>query len=166
MYGREGDRWGENESPILSFWGLSQSQFYICLYGREICLYMWGENQSPILGFWGLTQRVFPFFPIHLNGCLRSPIYPLLVLLSECWIGISNVVGSDPVEGSSINRISILQRLEAELMSSHNWLMSSFTRWIQIVTQKWMACCNQMCQIKLLWLLMVWLSSVEDKWGF
>ena len=41
-----------------------------------------GENQSLVLGFWGLSQKVFPFSPIHLNGCLRSPIYPLLLSLT------------------------------------------------------------------------------------
>ena len=40
-----------------------------------------GGNQSPVLGIWGFIQRVFPFFPIHLYGCLRNPIYPLLVYI-------------------------------------------------------------------------------------
>ena len=52
---------------------LNESQFYICLYGREGD--RWGENESPI---WGLGQKVFPFPPIHLNGCPRNPIYHLL----------------------------------------------------------------------------------------
>ena len=65
---------GENQSPILGFWALSQRVFPIHLYGR-------GGNQSPILGFLDLETESFSLFPIHLNGCLRSPIYPLLLSL-------------------------------------------------------------------------------------
>ena len=65
--------WKEEEISLL-FWAFgawASLNFTFAFMGGE-------ENQSPILGFWGLCQKVFPFSSIHLNGCLRNPIYPLL----------------------------------------------------------------------------------------
>ena len=76
---------------------LNESQFYICLYGREGD--RWGENESTILSFWGLDQKVFTFPPIHLNGRPRNPIYHLLVydadLCGVVWLCLSNRHGMD-----------------------------------------------------------------------
>ena len=65
---------GENHSPVLGFLGVVR-EFppFICMGGGGIRLLFWA--------FSGLIQRVFPLFPIHLHGCLRSPIYPLLTTL-------------------------------------------------------------------------------------
>jgi len=67
LYGREG-----NQSPVLGFLGV-ESEFppFICMGG--------GGIQSPVLGFLGVDSESFSLFSIHLNGCLRTPIYPLLL---------------------------------------------------------------------------------------
>ena len=59
---------GENHSPVLTWWALSQKGFPIHLYGR-------GRNQSPVLGFSGVDSESFPPFPHSFAWMPQKPHY-------------------------------------------------------------------------------------------